>query len=538
MAFERNGWGPQPCKRMAAAVLSAWLLVVGGCAGLPQPESDFAPDRATEVFTEGFANIQDKYLEPLDIASFAVDGIENLNEIDPELEVTQFKEVLRISHTNLPVAELYVPRDHDPLSWAQLATRVIIAARRNSPALNAAGSEAIYKAVFDGVLQPLDVHSRYAGVRSARNYRAEREGFGGIGIRLGFDGEFPEIIDILPDTPAEWSPLRVGDVITHVDGVSLAGRDRREVIWRLRGHTGAPVHLMIARKDRNTPVVVTLKRSLIVSQTVTYERRANIAWIRISGFNQRTATNLERVIVGLPWDADPPFEGIVLDLRDNPGGLLDQAVDVADIFLKSGRIVSTRGRHPDSFQIFNATGRDLSHEIPMVVLINGRSASAAEIVAAALQDRGRAVVVGSNSFGKGTVQNIVRLPNDGELILTWSRFHAPSGYSLDKLGVLPNVCTSILTETGEKSLRKGMVRVIDDTTRSLAAWRTVAVSEDGRRDGLRKNCPRRDNGSEMDLRVVREILGHQDLYARTLGLSAPALAKGKGLSEGATARTH
>ena len=279
------------------------------------------------------------------------------------------------------------------------------------------------------------------------------------------------------------------------------------------------------RKGSDTPIVVTLKRSLVFTRTVEFERRGAMAVIRVNGFNQRTARDLEHVVVGLPWNEDPPIKGIVLDLRNNPGGLLDQAVAVADAFLRKGRIVSTRGRHPESIQRFDATGRDLANGMPMVVLVNGRSASAAEIVAAALQDRGRGVVVGSNSYGKGTVQNITRLPNDGELILTWSRFHAPSGYALDALGILPNICTATMAASAKPDLHNRVLAAIGQSANVLTMWRTLTEFDESRRSELRKNCPKRTESLEIDLKIAQEILEDRRLYARTLGMSAPRVAK-------------
>jgi carboxyl-terminal processing protease len=252
-----------------------------------------------------------------------------------------------------------------------------------------------------------------------------------------------------------------------------------------------------------------------------------MAVIRVAGFNKRTAQDLERVVVGLPWNGASPIKGIVLDLRSNPGGLLDQAVAVADAFLRKGTIVSTHGRHPESIQRFSATGRDLANGMPIVVLVNGRSASAAEIVAAALQDRGRAVVVGSNSYGKGTVQNITRLPNDGELILTWSRFHAPSGYALDALGILPNICTSTLAEIATPDLRDKVLIAIGKATNLLAMWRTLSDFDEPRRTGLRKECLKRAERPEIDFKIAHEILENRRLYTRTLGMSASRIAKKK-----------
>jgi carboxyl-terminal processing protease len=530
-----------PRTRLAAAL--ACLLVLGGCAAITATPSSFRPVRAERVFAAGYTNIQNKYIHRVNIADFAFEGVENLDDIDPNLRITRSGNILHLAHGILPAIDIAMPEGRDPHSWARFTIRAILAARAESPSLQAVKMEAIYKTVFSGALAALDRHSRYVGLRSARDYRAQREGFGGIGIRLDFDGEFPEIVAILPDTPAKRSPLRRGDTITHVDGKSLAGLNQHDIIWSLRGLEGSAVRVRAIHKHSATPIAVTLKRALVFTRTVEYQRRGSMAVIRINSFNQRTARDLERIVVGLPWNDAPPLKGIVLDLRNNPGGLLDQAVAVADAFLRKGAIVSTRGRHPESIQRFSATGRDLANGMPMVVLVNGRSASAAEIVAAALQDQRRAVVVGSNSYGKGTVQNITRLPNDGELILTWSRFHAPSGYALDALGILPNICTFTLNESAAEAapetapesapisanpdLHTRVRAAIGQATNGLAMWRTLTDFDKSRRAELRKKCPNRSAKPEMDFKIAHEILEDRRLYARTLGMSAPRMAKKK-----------
>lgn len=516
-----------PARDASRAAAIAFLSVFTACSTADHPQSSFYPARAERVFAAGYANIQEKYIHPVNIADLAFEGVENLDDIDPELHVTKTGYSVQLNRGNLPVMDIAMPNSEDPHAWARFTTRTIQAARTESPPLQEADSEKIYETIFTGVLLPLDPHSRYAGLESARDYRAQREGFGGIGVRLDFEGELPEIISVLPNTPAKGSPLRSGDIITHVDGASLIGLDRHDIIWRLRGLVGTEVRLQAIHKNSEGAFSVTLKRSRVFTQTVEYQRRGSIAVIHLIGFNQRTAQDLERLVVRLLRNDAQPIKGIVLDLRNNPGGLLDQAVAVANAFLDKGTIVSTLGRHPESIQRFNATGRDLADGLPMVVLVNGRSASAAEIVAAALQDTGRAVVVGSNSYGKGTVQNITRLPNDGELILTWSRFHAPSGYALDALGVLPNVCTSKNIGSKTPNLRNRVLAAIGTTTNMLASWRTLAGFDKDRGAGLREECPKHAGMPDIDFKIAREIIGDKRLYARTIGMSAPRIAKDK-----------
>ena len=250
-------------------------------------------------------------------------------------------------------------------------------------------------------------------------------------------------------------------------------------------------------------------------------REGNIAYIKIAGFNQDTARTLRKKILIAEQEIGPALRGFVLDLRGNPGGLLDQSVEVSDLFIRRGRIVSTHGRHPDSHQYFEAESDDLANGLPIVVLVNGGSASASEIVAAALQDAGRAVLVGSNSYGKGTVQTVLRLPNEGELTLTWARFHAPSGYALQERGVLPHVCTSDDTKDVDRliqQVRSGHA-LIDWSLRS----KDVTGAADDVVQSLRANCPLSDEDREIDLQIALRILRDEGLYTQVVR-SAPATA--------------
>ncbi|MBI2979125.1 MAG: hypothetical protein HYY38_09990, partial [Rhodospirillales bacterium] len=213
------------------------------------------------------------------------------------------------------------------------------------------------------------------------------------------------------------------------------------------------------------------------------------------------------------------MKGVILDLRGNPGGLLKQSVKVADLLLTQGQIISTRGRHADSIHYYEAGGRDLAFGMPVIVLVDGKSASAAEIVAAALQDRERAVVIGTSSFGKGSVQTVIRLPNDGEITLTWSRLYAPSGYLLHGLGVLPAICTSGVKEDARSVIRARMAQRAK-TEEALNAWRLSSAFDDAKRGKLRESCPSQRRQDDLEIEMARQLLGDQALYAEALRLSA------------------
>jgi carboxyl-terminal processing protease len=256
----------------------------------------------------------------------------------------------------------------------------------------------------------------------------------------------------------------------------------------------------------------------VVPETVSYRREGNTAYFRIFSFNSETANSLKREIDDAKDEIGKKIKGYVLDLRNNPGGYVPQSVATANLFLDEGRIVSIHGRHPDSHQYFEATDGDIADGKPIAVLIDGNSASAAEIVAAALQDNGRAVLIGSNSYGKGTVQNIKPLPNTGEIKLTWARFHAPSGYTLHHLGVLPTICTvgkhnsdDLLTE-----LRLGELPKVPTVKRNAAKPDDTKAL-----DALRQTCPARKSEDPIDLELALKLIEQPSLYANAVELADP-----------------
>ena len=290
----------------------------------------------------------------------------------------------------------------------------------------------------------------------------------------------------------------------------------------LRGNVGSRVLLRYVDAQTNRQKTRSIERSRVILPTVRTKIHHNILHVTISGFNNRTSGHLVRALKAAMDRHKAPLDGILLDLRNNPGGLLIQAVKVADLFLKNGRIVSTRGRHPNSVRDYDAHGADITNGLPIVVLINGRSASASEIVAAALQDHERAVVIGSGSFGKGTVQTISRLPNSGEITLTWSRFVAPSGYSLHDLGVSPSVCTSG-RHGGVGGLVDTALRGVTETYERMERWRSVSIEDSSNREALRRLCPAARDRRDLEVRLGEYLLEHPDEYQQLLAV-APTVA--------------
>lgn len=509
-------------SRLAAAGGIAAAAALGACVAAQQSNpNSFSADRAVQVFAAGYESIATRFVDNVAIGSVALDGMEGIAELDRDLRVVREGDNVELKRAGSLVDGFPAPRNDDADAWADLTVKILSASRDASPQIMNASAEDMYRAVFEKALGDLDEFSRYAGTDLASTHRALRDGFGGIGFEFTLtpDGNL-KVTGIVPNTPADRQGLQVGDLITKIDGKPVAGFDRDEISRRLRGRVNTRVMLTMQRSGTGGTVTIDFDRGLIVPPTVTAKLEDGIAYIAIASFNQRTAESVASSFAQLKGQGT--IKGIVLDLRNNPGGLLDQAIAVADLFLDGGEIIATHGRHPDSNQRFEASGNDVAKGVPIVALINGDSASAAEIVAAALQDQDRAVLVGSNSFGKGTVQNVIHLPNDGELTLTWSRIEAPSGYAFHRLGIMPTLCTSN-SSVNVPELVANLRHGSGDASRLLAAWRSSHYGDE-KTNEMRASCPPRHDLAAVDLEVARDVLQDTDLYARALKISGPAVA--------------
>ncbi len=496
--------------------LASLALLLAACTfGAAEDPEAYDLRRATRLFAAGYQDISDVYIEDVDIPGLALAGIEGLRSLDPELRIEQEHQRLILVRDGGLAESLDLPEQESARDWGALTASVIETGRAVSPALAKANAEQLYEAVFDGMVGSLDAYSRYAGRDEAREIRASRDGFGGIGVVVRVVDEGILVVSVMEDTPAEEADLHAQDIITDIDGKSTVGLAQPEILRRLRGPIRTRVDLLVRRETEPEPLEKSVTRAVIVPQTVRYHAEDGIGVLRLSNFNQSTARNLRKMVKQARRDLDDDLIGFIIDLRGNRGGLLDKAVAVADLFVTDGEIVSTRGRHPDSHQYFNAESDDVAAGRPVVVLLNGGTASASEIVAAALQDSHRAVLVGTNTFGKGTVQYVARLPNEGELNLTWANFHAPSGYGLNGRGVLPDICTS--GETGSlgevlEKLRHGAFPLRHHLGTGLPDGNSRAQIA-----ALRDSCPKRNGDPELDIEVARTLLLNPALYARALG---------------------
>ena len=299
-------------------------------------------------------------------------------------------------------------------------------------------SELIESAI-NGMLAALDPHSGYLNPKHFRDMQVQTRGeFGGLGIEVTMENGVVKVVAPIDDTPASRAGLMSGDLVTHLDKEQILGLTLQEAVEKMRGPINSPITLTVVRKGVEDPFEVKVVRDIIHINPVKYNAEGeDVGYIRVTTFNEQTTENLQAAVEDLKKQLGPKLKGYVIDLRNNPGGLLDQAISVSDAFLDQGAIVLTRGRNLEETQRSNARQGDITDGEKIVVLINGGSASASEIVAGALQDHHRATVVGTRSFGKGSVQTIIPLGSNGALRLTTARYYTPSGRSIQAKGIDP-----------------------------------------------------------------------------------------------------
>ena len=300
-------------------------------------------------------------------------------------------------------------------------------------------AEKVVEAALDSMVASLDPHSSYLNAEELKEtFISTRGQFGGLGIEVTMEDGYVRVVSPIEGTPAYRSGLKPGDLITHLDGESIEGISIIDAVKKMRGNPGTDIRLSIRREGTN-PFDVTVTRAIITVKAVRWRVEGDIGYIRVASFTEQTEDGLKQAVDHLQDQLGPRLRGIVLDLRNNPGGLLDQSLAVADSFLEGGRIVSVRGRDPENEQVFRAEPGDLVKGLPVVVLINSGSASASEIVASALQDDQRAILMGGRTFGKGSVQTIMPLPIEGALKLTTALYYTPDNHAIQARGVIPDI---------------------------------------------------------------------------------------------------
>ncbi len=343
----------------------------------------------------------------------------------------------------IAVALLVLPASADAASsetYRQLNLFGDVFERIRADYVEEVGDEELIESAINGMLSALDPHSSYLNPDRFEEMQVQTKGeFGGLGIEVTMESGLVKVVSPIDDTPAFRAGIQAGDFITHLDGEQVLGLTLSEAVDRMRGLVGTDIDLTVRREGEEKPIEIKITRAIIKIQSVRSRLEQNAVYVRISSFTEQTEKDVKRSVERLRKELAGETTGLILDLRNNPGGLLDQAVAVSDLFLDKGEIVSTRGRRSDSGQRFNSKPGDVIDGLPIIVLINGGSASASEIVAGALQDHRRAVILGTKSFGKGSVQTIIPLSGHGAIRLTTARYYTPSGSSIQAKGIDPDI---------------------------------------------------------------------------------------------------
>jgi carboxyl-terminal processing protease len=382
----------------------------------------------------------------------------------------------------------------------------------------------LVEAAIQGMLQSLDPHSSYMPPESFRDMQVQSSGeYGGLGIEVTTERGVVKVVSPIDDTPAQRAGIKPGDYITGINGKSIIGESLDDSIDKMRGPAGAPITLNIARKGVDETLAIEIVRAIITVRSVTWRVEGdNLGYIRVATFNENTDSLLDQAFTGLQKQLGDKLRGIILDLRNDPGGLLDQAIAVSDAFLDGGEVVSTRGRNPDDIERYNARRGSKIGNLPVVVLINGGSASASEIVAGALQDRKRATLIGTTSFGKGSVQTVIPLNGgrNGALRLTTARYYTPSGRSIQATGITPDI--AIAAERSEKPAKRLSEADLPHALKNeLESHEKEVAAKDGEateKKQAKAEMPPKDYPEDKDFQLERakQILGKMVLSGKLL----------------------
>ena len=441
-------------------------------------------------------------------------GLHGITSLDPSLTVTRHGDVLELAGPDKQIATATAPADDDDAGWSHLAANLNEAAFTASPLLRHEGGQVLVQSFFDEMFIHLDPYSRYVPPAPAEAARDRLAVDASAGLGLVHQHGATMVADVVPGGPGAAAGARVGDRILSIDGQRVANFSLERIQALLTGPEGTLLDVQVRGLDgRLRELDVGL--AYVPPETVFSERQDGMLVLRISSFTSNTAERLSQAVeAGIA--ASPPPRAVVLDLRGNRGGLLRQAVNAVALFAEQGTIASTAGRDPAATHAWRIDGGgDLTHGLHLVVLVDGRTASAAEIMAAALADLGRGVVIGSSTLGKGLVQTITRLPDGGELFITWSRVLAPRGWPIQTLGVFPQICTSLgpdATRATLTALEDGHQPAADAIAHTRAARPPLPVAEALK---LRQPCPAND-GTDLDLSAARFLSDNAGAYDAAL----------------------
>lgn len=473
----------------------------------------FDPQLVTGVYSTALAFMAPRTLQSVAISELTLWGLDGLTALDPNLNADMQSGKLRLTARNRVLSELQPPPETSINGWASAAAELAALAAANSGPVRRAGTQGVIQSFFDELFNHLDPYSRYVAPHDANEDRAHRIGRAGLGLQLAQRGSTVVVAAAISDGPGALAGIRPGDTILSVDSRSAQGKDAATIGHWIDGADQTQVTIAWRTRDGRARFAE-VERAMVPPETVYTQRLGDVLLIQVTEFNHSTNIHLARAVEE-GFGAQHPPEGIVLDLRGNRGGLLRQAVEAADIVLPAGIVATTAGRDPDADRVWRSVRGELIENVPIVVLVDGRTASAAEILSAALADRGRAVVIGSSTLGKGLVQTIAPLPDGGELYVTWSRVLAPRGWPIQGLGVMPQVCTSLGQASLDwqlAALASGREPMEPAITASRAARAPLTPTQIL---SIRNACPAAE-GRESDLNAARVLIHDPASYAAAL----------------------
>ncbi len=503
----------------------------GAVTSLNQPMLD-------GVTATALAFMAPRTLEAIPIPQLVIWGLRGLTTLDPRLtpeliEKPDTPTVLRLLGAGRVLLSRPAPPPTDIAAWAGAISQMARVSWDASEQIRHAGTQGLISSFFDELFNHLDPYSRYTPPAEAAQDRIRRSGRATLGLKLTAHGGGYTVASVQPGGPAAQAGLRPGERLMRIDGRPVQGVAATTLNAWLNGPDGSSVLLTLRGRDGSSRDAA-LVRADLPPETVFAKITDKILFLRITSFASSTASRIAQELI-LAASAQPPPLGVVLDLRGNRGGLLRQAAAAASMLQPTGIVVTTAGRDPDAAHIFRADGRDLAGGLPVVVVVDGRTASAAEILAAALADHRRAVIVGSATLGKGLVQTVAELPDGGELLVTWSRVLAPRGWPIQALGLLPQVCTSLGQDALDRQLA-ALAQGIQPMAVPLLRHQQVrpplsaAVALT-----IRAACPAAE-GRDIDLRAARFLIHTPSAYATALlppmphpspaALAAPPTAAG------------
>ncbi len=488
------------------------LLLASLHAALAGP--GFDTRLASRVFSAAIAFAAPRVLDPVTPADLVLWGLHGISALDPNLTVDQRLRLVRLVSPDRIVLLRLMPEAEDSSAWGKLAAEMNAAAYEASPTLRRAGQQAMTQSFFDEMFNHLDPYSRYEPPAPAEAERDKLSLDASAGLTVVRQNGAITVSAIVPGGPAAGADVRVGDRLLSVNGAQVGALKPDRVMALLTGAEGTDLTLRLRGLDR-TLRTVTVTLAYVPPESVFTSRDGNLAVLRVTAFDGNTAERLSQSLEALTA-VQPPAGAYVIDLRGNRGGLLRQAVTSVALFAEEGVIASTAGRDPQATHDWRIDGGgDLTHGAKLIILVDGRTASAAEIMAAALADLGRGVVVGSTTLGKGLVQTITRLPDGGELYVTWSRVLAPRSWPIQSLGVMPQVCTSkgeTETQTELADLDQGRMDMLQAVSRERLTRPPVPAA---RALELRAPCPAAEGG-DLDMTVAHFLADHAEAYQAAL----------------------